>query len=324
VSRLIGGIASLIMKIMIRTWRITTAATEEINFPDMTSLDAITRLLPDPEGYYSTFRTFDGCTRVLGLTAHFQRLYEPVPTSEVSESFLRRQLFTLLEPYRPKEARVRVMMTKQGQVYIAVEPLRSLPRAVYETGVRVETTEIRRETPLLKSTAFISASDSERKHITQEGIFEALLVKNGNILEGMTSNFFYVKYDRAAKSPQGERNEPKANLDEARTSSALRSAQRDAILYTAQDNILLGITRKTVIDVSRGRGVEVKYESLKQDRLAVVDEAFITSSSRGIVPVIRIDDVTIGQGRPGSITKELSAAYDQYVLDHAERILSVE
>jgi branched-subunit amino acid aminotransferase/4-amino-4-deoxychorismate lyase len=209
-------------------------------------------------------------------------------------------LITLLEPYRPEEARVRLIMTRHGQAYIAIELLRPLPGEVYEMGVRLETTEIQREHPRLKSTTFIGRSDSERKHIAQAGIFEALLMKNGQILEGMTSNFFYVKYGRA------EGNSPKV-ADEA-------------MLYTAQDNILLGITRETVIDVARGRGVEVKFEPLKLDQLTTVAEAFITSSSRGIVPVVHIDEVTIGEGSPGPITRELSAAYDQYVIENAERI----
>ena len=274
------------MKIMIQAWHVTQTQSIKLEL-EASSLDEFTRQLPDPDGYYSTFRTFDGCTRVLGLTAHLRRLYEQVPRPEVSESFLRRQLLTLLEPYRPDEARVRLIMTKRGHVYIASEPLRSLPREVYETGVRVETTEIQREHPRLKSTTFIGQSDSERKHIAQEGIFEALLVKDGKILEGMTSNFFYVK---------------------------------DNILYTAQDDILLGITRKTVIAVARGRGVDVKYEPLERNHLKDVDEAFITSSSRGSVPVIQIDNLTIGQGRPGPITMELSVGYDLYVIEKAEKI----
>jgi branched-chain amino acid aminotransferase len=284
--RLSTGCASLIIKFMIQAWQITKTQNIKLELKAF-SLDEVTRQLPDPDGYYSTFRTFEGCRRVLGLAAHLQRLYGPVPAPDVSEFWLRGQLFTLLEPYRPDEARVRVMMTKQGRVYVAIEPLSPLPRQVYETGVRVETTEIQRESPQLKSTAFIAKSDSERKHIVQAGIFEALLVKDGSILEGMTSNFFYTK---------------------------------DNILYTAQDDILPGITRKTVIDIARGRGVVVRYETLKRDQLAAVDEAFITSSSRGIVPVIEIDKVTVGQGRPGPITKELLTAYDLYVTEKAEKI----
>jgi len=255
----------------------------------MISLDAITRQLP--EGYYSTFRTFDGATRVLGFTAHLQRLYEPVSTPEVSAASLRRQLLTLLEPYRPDEARVRLIMTKQGQTYIAIEPLKLLPREVYEKGICVETTDMHRESPRLKSTAFIGASDSERKHIAREGIFEALLVKDGEILEGMTSNFFYVGQV--------------GNLSR---------------IGTARDDILLGITRETVIDVARSKGLEVQYQPLKRDQLAAASEAFITSSSRGIVPVIQIDNVVIGNGRPGPITKQLIAAYAAYVIEKAEKI----
>jgi branched-chain amino acid aminotransferase len=51
-----------------------------------------------------------------------------------------------------------------------------------------------------------------------------------------------------------------------------------------------------------------------------VDEAFITSSSRGVVPVIQIDEATVGQGGPGQITRVLMRAYDEYVLKHAEMI----
>jgi branched-subunit amino acid aminotransferase/4-amino-4-deoxychorismate lyase len=65
----------------------------------------------------------------------------------------------------------------------------------------------------------------------------------------------------------------------------------------------------------------VKYETLKKDQLESVNEAFITSSSRGVVPVIQIDQVTIGQGSPGPVSKELAAAYDAYVLANTEKIV---
>ena len=277
------------MKIMIQAWRITPTQNIHLQIA-ASSLDEVTRQLP--EGYYSTFRTFDGGTRVLGLTAHLKRLYEPVSAPEVDDLFLRRQLFALLERFRPEEARVRVMMTKQGQVYLATEPLKPLPREVYEKGVRVETAALRRKSPHLKSTAFITASASERKHIAREGIFEALLIKDGHILEGMTSNFFYV-------------------------------AGRDAFppsIGTARDDILFGVTRQTIIEIARGSGLAVEYQPLKLDQLHAVSEAFLTSSSRGIVPVVQIDQVMIGQGKPGPITKKLSAAYEAHVIEKAERI----
>jgi branched-chain amino acid aminotransferase len=272
---------------MIELYQIKKTQATAITLPDMSSLDAITRQLS--EGYYSTFRTYDGCRRVIGLSAHLRRL----PHADASS--LRRNLVRLLEPYRCSavEARIRVLQTKkQREIYIAIEPLKRLPAEIYEKGVRVETTSIQRADPRAKSSAFIAASDEERKHIAQEGIFEALLVKNGKILEGMTSNFFYV-------------------------------VGRDGIppyIGTAQKDILLGVTRSMVIRAARGRGMEVRSRALELRQLPAVEEAFITSSSRGIVPVIQIDDIKVGQGRVGRITKVLMRAYEEYVMKKAEKI----
>ena len=112
-------------------------------------------------------------------------------------------------------------------------------------------------------------------------------MKNGRILEGMTSNFFYIQ---------------------------------NGVLHTAQREILLGVTRRTVIHVARGRGIQIKYKPLKLDQLSAVEEAFITSSSRGVVPVVQIDDVAVGEGGVGATTKMLKSAYDEYVLKRAETI----
>lgn len=92
------------------------------------------------------------------------------------------------------------------------------------------------------------------------------------------------------------------------------------IICTAQRGILLGVTRTMVIRAARGRGLGVRFRSLRLDQLSLVKEAFITSSSRGIVPVIQIDDVRVGQGSPGKVTRMLTRAYDEYVLKHAEKI----
>ena len=133
---------------MIRTWKIDKHVAKELYLSDHSSLDAITRQLP--EGYYSTFRTYDGCMWVLGLSAHLKRL------PDVGASLLRRNLMQLLEPIRPDEARVRVMLTYDGQLYISIEPLIPLPKTVYENGVRVVTTGIQRRNPRTKSTTFVA------------------------------------------------------------------------------------------------------------------------------------------------------------------------
>ncbi len=293
--------------IMIQIWQITPTRNIKLKI-DAASLDEVTRQLP--AGYYSTFRTFEGARRVLGLRAHLRRLFEPVSSPNVDDSFLRRQLSALLEPYRPGEARVRAIVTKGGEAYIAVQPLETLAHEVYQKGVHVQTMHLQRQHPRLKSTTFIGRSDLQRKQIAQGGIFEALLVKDGKVLEGMTSNFFYI---------------PRAKLRERASTSlvaagATRSAQREEILRTARDDILLGITRETVIDIARERGLEIKYEPLERDQLSALQEAFITSSSRWILTVVKIDESVLGQWSPGPVTKELMSAYQTYIAEHAERI----
>jgi branched-subunit amino acid aminotransferase/4-amino-4-deoxychorismate lyase len=272
---------------VIQTWHVKRTQSIQLDLEGL-SLDAVTRQLP--EGYYSTFRTYHGGRRVLGLTGHMRRLFDPVSDSEIDAGTLRRRLRALLESHYPGEARVRAVMTSAGNAYLAIEPLQPLPKEVYEKGVRVETSALRREHPRLKSTAFIGSSDAERQYIARQGIFEALLIRDGRILEGMTSNFFYVQ------------------------------SAREKVLGTAREDILPGVTRETVIEIARGRGLEVKYEPLKPNQIEMASEAFITSSSRGIVPVIQIDHVTVGEGRPGPVTNELMAAYEEYVLIHSEEI----
>src|SRR5215471_4499218 len=131
---------------MIRTWQVAKTGIKDLNLSDSTSLDAVTRQLP--EGYYSTFRTYDHCTRVIGLSAHLRRL------PNIDASALRRNLIQILEPYRPAEARVRMMETRHGEIYIAIESLRPFPPEIYKQGVRAETTSIQRHDPRIKSTAF--------------------------------------------------------------------------------------------------------------------------------------------------------------------------
>ena len=77
--------------IMLQTWRITPTKTLKLETTAST-LDDVTRELP--EGYYSTFRTYAGGRRVLGLAAHLRRLYTPVSAPEVDMPSLGRQLRT--------------------------------------------------------------------------------------------------------------------------------------------------------------------------------------------------------------------------------------
>ena len=79
--------------------------------------------------------------------------------------------------------------------------------------------------------------------------------------------------------------------------------------------ILDGITRRPLLDLARARGLTVEERSLRPGDLKSADEAFITSSIRGVLPVVRVDGVAVATGRVGPVTRLLSDAY----LEHARR-----
>ena len=287
------------------------------NFPLSTqakTLDEMTRELP--QGFYTTFSTLSGGEKVLGLRAHLQRLYIPAAEMKLSpsvdESTLRFRIAEMVKMNLPNESRVRLILTKDdGTVYIVIQPFAPLPDSVYQNGVHAVTSGVSRSDPRIKGTDFIAKSAEQRK-LVQGDVFEILLTRNGKILEGMTSNFYVVasKRQRAKQPP-------------VRDGGLFRREERplrnDITLVTARSGILLGVTRRAVLRLARGQGMSIEYRAPKVGEW--FDEAFLTSSSRGVVPIISIDQNPVGQGKVGKWTKILSMAYQAYVEERSEKIV---
>jgi branched-chain amino acid aminotransferase len=282
---------------------VTFQITSTGNIPFQTkanTLDEVTRELP--QGFYTTFSTLSNGTKVLGLHAHIQRLYVPahelglVPS--VEESTLRTRLAELAKNL-PKESRIRLILTKDdGTVYVGIQPFETLPNSVYRNGVHVITSGVSRSDPRIKGTDFITQSAEQRK-LVKGDVFEILLTHDGKILEGMTSNFYVIKYVVA--------------------SHAVAKQPPAAKLITARSGILLGVTRRAVLRLARGEGMSIKYRASEVG--GKFDEAFLTSSSRGIVPIVSIDANPVGEGKVGDWTKRLMKSYREYVERKSEKIL---
>ena len=275
----------------IHVYKISRSSVEE-HHSDLPDFDSITLELPS--GLYTTFRTYAARTKVIGLRAHLDRLYLPAKTQGIgvvmNQGLLRETLIDLLEPLAPHEARLRLILDlskEVGEIYVLLQPLRELRPEVYRDGVRVHLSRVSRKKPSLKQTALIADSSSERKRIQGE-IYEILLTRNGRILEGMTSNFFYV---------------------------------RDDTLHTPGRGALPGVTRQTIIELAKEAGIQIQYTALSVHEIPEIDEAFITSSSRGVVPVVQIADQPVGNGEVGVVTKQLMNLYEQKVLEIAEPII---
>jgi branched-subunit amino acid aminotransferase/4-amino-4-deoxychorismate lyase len=270
---------------------------------DVTSPDELTRQLP--RGLYSTFSTNHGGTRILGLTAHLDRLYLPAQarnlTPSASRADLQPALAKLAKSNAPGESRFRLLLTADtGTLYIIVQPFAGLPKEIYERGVHVVTAELTRHDPRLKDTRFISESQSARALVGGD-VFEVLLTHKGKIYEGMTSNFYAV-----TPSVVANRKDHSPRNDEV-------------TLITARQGILLGVTRRAVLRLARGQGMNITYRFPRLDEN--FSETFLTSSSRGVVPIVSIDGSRVGEGRPGAWTKRLSLAYQAYVEERSEMLV---
>lgn len=170
---------------------------------------------------------------------------------------------------------------------IIAKPVPVLPRTLYEDGVAVVTVQATRPTDGSQA-AGAKASNYlanllAAHHAKERGGYEAILVaRNGQVLEGASSNVFVVR-DGRIRTPRPEA------------------------------GILAGITRATVIAAAQRAGVTVEEEALFPADLYEADEVFITSSIREVVPVVKVDGESIGAGRPGPMVNRLHAAYRDVV-----------
>jgi len=78
---------------------------------------------------------------------------------------------------------------------------------------------------------------------------------------------------------------------------------------TPLTSILPGITRDSVIQIARAKGMTLVEERFTRDELYTAQEAFFTGTAAELTPIREVDDRTIGEGKPGPVTKELQAAF---------------
>lgn len=254
------------------------------------TLDAASAQLPG--GLYTTFRTFQNGQRALGLNAHLRRLYKKNPPALTPQE-MRKNLTELLRAGEAGEWRVRLIVAEEppaaGTCFALLESFSPPPASLYQNGVRARTLTMARATPRMKTTAFIAASAEARQLLTG-GIYEIIMLHaDGGAREGLTSNFYLL---------------------------------RGQTLFTAQNGILPGITRRAVLRLARKLGLKICYQPPRLGE--AFDEALLSSSSRGIVPIVEIDGKPVGSGLPGPLANRLINAYNDYVLRRSTPIKNAD
>jgi branched-chain amino acid aminotransferase len=171
-------------------------------------------------------------------------------------------------------------VTPQGNgiLMVMVTPKHELPAWWYTDGTKIITIDIERFIPTSKSTNYLSAVFAQQK-AHETGAVEAIYKDRGNrLLEGTTTNLFCFKGNQ---------------------------------LITPPDEILPGITRSVVLELTKNPyALELRH--IEADELKDMDEIFITASNKEIVPVIQVDDLVIGKGKPGKNTRKIMEMFKTY------------
>jgi len=150
---------------------------------------------------------------------------------------------------------------------VTVSPLAEL----YEKGAKVMTMEFQRSMPKIKTTNYIFALQQQQAREEAKAI-EIVYHHKGFVLEGATSNIFIVK---------------------------------DNKIITPSEDILMGTTRNFVIEILKKENIIVNIRKIKLEEILNADEIFITGTFKNVLPIVQVDDIIIGDGHVGAITKNI-------------------
>jgi branched-chain amino acid aminotransferase len=131
------------------------------------------------------------------------------------------------------------------------------------------------------------------------------MIKSNNLLNNalaMQEAFRRGGFEGVMRNFRGE-------LAECTQSNLFLVRNGEALTPPIDAGLLPGITREFLFDVGRDVGVTVREAVLRDDDLFSADESFLTSTTREIVPIVQVDDRTIGAGRPGPVTRALLGGF---------------
>jgi branched-chain amino acid aminotransferase len=251
------------------------------------------------EGVYETLRTYNGQPflferhmKRLRTSAGMLALDVPLSDAAIAARFRDTMKAAGLGDSPDREAYIRILVTRgigeltydpaatpTPSVVVIVKPNVEPSKEVFERGVKVSLVPVVRNhpgtvNPLIKSNNLLNNALAMQEAFRRGGYEGIMRNYKGELAECTQSNFFIVK-DGAALTPP---------LDAG---------------------LLPGITRAFLFEVGAEIGVPVREQVLRDEDLFGADECFLTSTTREAVPIVQVDDRTIGSGVPGPVTRAL-------------------
>lgn len=252
------------------------------------------------DGVFEGIRVYSG--NVFKLEEHIDRLYESAKTIALDIPLTPAEMIAAttetVAANRRKDGYIRLVVSR-GYGDLGIDPAKCptptvviicdsivlYPQEFYDNGIPLVTAATRRVPnqcvdPRIKSLNYLN-NILAKLEAKKAGVPEAIMLNtDGRVAECTADNIFLMK-NGVLKTPD------------------------------LMEGALGGITRATVLDIARGKGIAVEECTLGLHDFYNADEVFLTGSGAEIVPVVSIDQRTIGTGKPGAATRELLAEFQQ-------------
>lgn len=258
------------------------------------------------EGIFETLRSYKG--KLPFLDKHLSRMewgatFIGIPFPHPSE--IKEGIQSLLKANKLSDARIKIVLSAQGaslmptllqedaaiNLLIVAEKFTPLSEEEYQDGVELSIVHEIRNDPnpaaAVKSTSRLTKLIAQREFQEKDAFDGILLSATGEVTETSKANLFWIK-DKIFCTP------------------------------AVSLGLLPGVTREVVLSLAKENGYAVKEVFSKPSVLMDADEVFITGSTLEVMPVIRIDQNDIRNGKPGKLVGELRSWYSVRLQEEME------
>lgn len=252
------------------------------------------------DGVFEGIRSYSG--KVFRMDEHLERLWNSAKAIwlqiPITKAEMAKAIEDTLDVNGIKDGYIRVVVTRgvgtlgldpnrcsKPEVIVIADKISLYPEELYQKGLEIVTVSVARThpaalSPRIKSLNYLNNILAKLEGI-QAGSIEALMLNHkGEIAECSGDNIFLVRKGRLLTPP-------------------------------IDAGILEGVTRDTVITLGREMGIEVAEVPLTKHDVYIADECFLTGTAAEIIPVVKVDSRTIGDGVPGPLTRKLITSFHE-------------
>lgn len=254
------------------------------------------------DGVFEGLRSYGG--RVFRLEQHVERLYESAKAIwlqiPMTQAAMSAAVNDALKVNGLTDAYIRLVVTRGAgslgldpnrtsdpQVIIIADKIALYPEEHYEKGLSIVTASTIRNhpaalSPRIKSLNYLNNILAKIEGL-QAGCIEALMLNSkGEVAECTGDNVFLVRRKQLLTPP-------------------------------IDAGILEGVTRDAVMELAHDAAIEVREIPLTRHDVYVADECFLTGTAAEVIPVVKVDNRTIGSGEPGAVTRDLMSRFKKLV-----------